>query len=501
MHTHISHRDASTDTPQPPSQNLSYRLSVLDSLLVGLGLIRLGKRFSGFLAMSATAFFLFLIAYKFSLFIGGLESFGLSLLLAVLSWKDFVDTFSSDVLEFWVASLYLATAPIFIAVWAHRASRKTVVERTMQRSGRSLWQLAWRSFCKRTVALVALVITGVLYSVALLAPFLAPYEPNDQQDFTVTAFQPPLSTLTALRLKAQKTFSIPLRADSTLSSRLTNRLIERNWWLRLRGDTEQKLFVTDYRLEGETVFIQQDFRTRTFQRRELADGDFVMRKFYLLGTDQYGRDIFSRIIYGSRISLSIGFLVVFISITIGTVLGITAGYFGGFIDNLIMRTVDVLIAFPRIFLILIVIALFGNSIFLIVLTISLTGWMNVSRIVRSQALSLREQDFVQACRALGFSDARIIFRHLVPNALTPVIVAATLSIGNIILVEAALSFLGLGVQPPTPSWGNIISEGRDNLLSHWWISTFPGLAIVLTVVCFNLVGDGVRDALDPRQRD
>jgi peptide/nickel transport system permease protein len=194
-------------------------------------------------------------------------------------------------------------------------------------------------------------------------------------------------------------------------------------------------------------------------------------------------------------------LVVFISITIGTVLGITAGYFGGTIDNFIMRAVDVLIAFPRIFLILIVIALFGNSIFLVVLTISLTGWMNVSRIVRSQALSLKEQDFVQACKALGFSDLRIIFFHLIPNALTPVIVAATLSIGNVILVEAALSFLGLGVQPPTPSWGNIISEGRDNLLNHWWISTFPGLAIVLTVVCFNLVGDGVRDALDPRQRD
>lgn len=497
--TQTESKSTAFDTHQP------FRLSsvtphIWDSLIVGLGLIRLGKPFAGFVSMSAAALFLFVIVSKFSLFVGGLESLGLSLLLAVLSWKDFADIFSTDVLEFWVASLYLMVGLVFTAGWAHWQYHQLLTEAPVRRSGLSLWQLAWRSFRKRTVALVALVITGLLYSTALLAPLLAPYEPNDQQDFTVTAFQPPFSTLTALRLKAQRAFSIPLREDSSFSAQLANRLIERNWWLRLHGDTEQKIFVTDFQLLGDTVVLQQDFRTRRLARSDLADGDFVMRKFYLLGTDQYGRDIFSRIIYGSRISLSIGFLVVFISITIGTVLGITAGYFGGVVDSIIMRTVDVLIAFPRIFLILIVIALFGNSIFLIVLTISLTGWMNVSRIVRSQALSLKEQDFVQACRALGFSDARIIFRHLVPNALTPVIVAATLSIGNIILVEAALSFLGLGVQPPTPSWGNIISEGRDNLLSHWWISTFPGLAIVLTVVCFNLVGDGVRDALDPRQQ-
>jgi peptide/nickel transport system permease protein len=136
-----------------------------------------------------------------------------------------------------------------------------------------------------------------------------------------------------------------------------------------------------------------------------------------------------------------------------------------------------------------------------VLTISLISWTGVSRLVRSQVLSLKEQEFIQAARALGLSHSRIIFKHLVPNSLTPVIIVATLRIGGIILIEAALSFLGLGVQPPTASWGNIINEGRDNLLNHWWISTFPGLAIVLTVVCFNLVGDGVRDALDPRQRE
>lgn len=211
-------------------------------------------------------------------------------------------------------------------------------------------------------------------------------------------------------------------------------------------------------------------------------------------------EFLSRVIYGSKISLSIGFLVVLISVTLGTVIGVTSGYFGGWIDAIMMRIVDVLIAFPALFLILIIIATFGNSIYLIVITLSFTGWMGVARIVRSQVLSLKEQEFILAAKSLGLSNMRIIFRHLAPNTLTPVIIAATLRIGSIILTEAGLSFLGLGVQPPTPSWGNIINEGRDSLLNYWWISTFPGIAILTTVVCFNLIGDGLRDALDPRMR-
>lgn len=221
----------------------------------------------------------------------------------------------------------------------------------------------------------------------------------------------------------------------------------------------------------------------------------------VLGTDRFARDVLSRLLYGARVSLSIGFIAVGIAVTIGTLLGATSGFLGGRIDQLVMRFVDVVISFPRLILLITIIAILREpSIFTIIAVLGLTQWPHTTRIVRGEVLSLREREFIQAARALGFSKARIILRHLVPNAMGPVIVAATLGIGNTIVLEAGLSFLGIGVQPPTPSWGAMVADGRDNLIDAWWISTFPGLAIVLTVLAFNLVGDGLRDGLDPRLR-
>lgn len=237
-----------------------------------------------------------------------------------------------------------------------------------------------------------------------------------------------------------------------------------------------------------------------------AIGDVVSTRFlppsfeHLMGTDRFGRDVFTRALYGARISLSIGFIAVGISITVGTFIGALSGFFGGAVDTVLMRFVDMLISFPRLVLLITVVALFQPSIFLVIIVLGLTLWPSTARIVRGEVLSLREREFIQAARALGLSQVRIIFRHLIPNVMGVVIVAATLGIGNIILIEAGLSFLGFGVQPPTPSWGHMVSSGRDVLLQAWWVSTFPGLAIVFTVVAFNLIGDGLRDALDPRLR-
>lgn len=220
-----------------------------------------------------------------------------------------------------------------------------------------------------------------------------------------------------------------------------------------------------------------------------------------MGTDPLGRDVLSRIIYGARVSLKVGFVAVGLATLIGLGIGALAGFYGGWVDFWLMRLVDLMLCFPSFFLILAVIALLEPSIWNIMVVIGLTNWMGVARLVRAEFLSLREREFVVAARALGASDFRLMVRHMLPNALAPVMVSATLGVAGAILTESALSFLGLGVQPPTPSWGNILTAGKDNIEIAWWLSLFPGLAILITVMSYNLLGEGIREAIDPRLKE
>ena len=222
------------------------------------------------------------------------------------------------------------------------------------------------------------------------------------------------------------------------------------------------------------------------------------RQVNLLGTDHLGRDILSRLIFGARISLIIGLSAVMVSGTLGTLVGLVAGYRGGRVDDFCMRLTDTMLAMPFILLALAVIAVLGPSLRNIIFVLGITSWVSYARVVRAEVLTLRTREFIAAARVLGGGGSRIIFRHLLPNVLTPVIVIATLEVARMIILESALSFLGLGVQPPTPTWGAMLADGRAYLSTAWWLATFPGLSIMLTVLGINLLGDWLRDVLDPR---
>jgi len=261
------------------------------------------------------------------------------------------------------------------------------------------------------------------------------------------------------------------------------------------------LLADSARVTDSGVVVQRLGRTETLPLDRftgISEDGGVSRQFFLLGTDKYGRDLWSRLLYGARVSLLIGLLAAGLSLTLGIAVGGVAALAGGWIDGLLMRLVDGLLMFPRLFLVLVIAAMFDIDLLAVILVLGGTSWMAASRLVRAEILSLRGRDFVVAARGIGLHPVRIFWRHLLPNALPPVLIDTTLRIGDLILIEAALSFLGFGVQPPIPSWGNMVADGASNLTTAWWVAAFPGIAICLAVVAFNLIGDGLRDSLDPR---
>jgi ABC-type dipeptide/oligopeptide/nickel transport system permease subunit len=243
--------------------------------------------------------------------------------------------------------------------------------------------------------------------------------------------------------------------------------------------------------------LAQDLLARFLPPAWLDGGSMV----HLLGTDNLGRDVLARILSGSRVSLLVGFSAVLLSEFTGIILGLISGYYGGKLDNLIMRTADIFMAYPFMLLTISIIAVLGNSMFNLILVLGISDWVIYARTIRGSVLSLKEKEFVESARAVGTRHSVIIYRHILPNVISPLLVLGTLRVANIIIWESGLSFLGMGVPPPAPSWGRMLAEGRMYITDAWWLATFPGLAIMCTILSINLLGDGLRDALDPRLRN
>lgn len=310
------------------------------------------------------------------------------------------------------------------------------------------------------------VLAGLLVAVALAAPLLAPYDPAEQLDPPAGLYRPPGTVLAAVHL-----------ADG--GWRLADRV----------------------RRTPAGLEIERLGRVETLPAAQVAnltpDG-VADRRVFLLGSDKFGRDLASRALYGTRVSLAVGLLSVALALTLGVAMGSAAAVGGRLADFLIMRGVDALMAFPFLFLVMALSVFLHPTPALIVVILGGTAWTVISRLTRAEMLSLQSREFILAARALGQSPFAILWRHLLPNAFTPALLRATIQIADMILLESALSFLGMGLQPPIPSWGNMIAEGQDVLVQAWWVATFPGAALALTVIAFNLLADGLRDTFDPR---
>lgn len=321
-------------------------------------------------------------------------------------------------------------------------------------TGESQWGLTWRRFRRSKLATFALVHVALMATVAVLAPVLANRKPLVQ--------------------RTASSWSFPAFADYVISD----------------PDIELAPVQTTFALPAPIPFSPNsvDLAARL---KEPGGG-------HLLGTDDLGRDILARMIHGARVSLAVGLFATLISLVIGSLLGSLAGYYGGAADWIVSRVIEIVLCFPFLFLVLGIVALFRPSIWTIMIALGLTSWTNEARYVRGELLRIREVEYAQAARASGARDARIIFRHLLPNALAPVLVSSSFGVAVAILTESALSFLGLGVPLPTASWGSMLSKAYEHIEYAWWLVLFPGLAIFSTVAAFNIVGERFREALDPR---
>lgn len=376
-------------------------------------------------------------------------------------------------------------------------------KRILDHKPKTLWGESLKRFKRDKLAILGGIIIVIMLLLALFAPIIAPYDPNVQYNNGTTAYGMPLP----LNSHSKKIVAVRDNADSEFTVKSSLVFTDSNNTVKFRtvgntrvkkGETQISFPVSAIAMKDSNLNQEYKMTTPDKVNGEFKEMTLVNDKHFILGTDSSGRDSLSRLIWGARVSLLVGILSISVATVIGIIMGLISGYFGGWADIIIMRLTDIMMSIPDLLLVMAIVAIKGPSMWIIVMSIGIVSWTGIARLVRSQVFTVKEMEYVEAAKACGSSDIPILFKHLLPNVVAPVIVIATMGIAGAIMTEAALSFLGFGVKVPTASWGSMVNEGLGFFRDAAWVPIIPGVAIAISVFAFNLFGDGVRDAIDPK---